>query len=181
MNAHKVLPSQILMLDKSEEFRNNTIDMAIRINDHIDNEVLLKAMNEEIKRNDGLRLHCFKKFFKWYNTINDEYSINEVKSFDLKGKTKQEIEEYIDILCANQIILKTAKCPFELYQIVCDECDYILLRVLHVNMDAYAVLLTLSDLLKVYYSIKNNTSLTDELTSLESYIENFEKNEEKIH
>ena len=180
MTAHKVLPSQILLLDKSETFRNNTIDMAIKVNDHFDNELLVKAMNQEIQRNEGLRLHCFKKFFKWYNTINDAYTINEIKTFDLSNSTKQEIESYIDKLCATQIRLKTAKYPFEIYQIIVADCDYLLLRVLHVNMDAYAVLLTLSDLLKVYYSLKNDTPLSEELSSIETYIENFEKNEEKI-
>lgn len=180
MKTYNVTPSQILMLDKSEEFRNNTIDMAIKINAHLDNETLLKAMNKEIERNEGLRLHCFKKFFKWYNIINDVYTINEVRFIDLKGKNQQEVEEYIDELCSKQIILKKAEYPFEIYQIVTNDYDYLVLRVLHVNMDAYAVLLTLADILKVYYSIVENKELTDQLTSVESYIENIEKNKEKL-
>lgn len=180
MNAYKVTPAQILLLDKSEEFRNNTIEMAVKVSDHLDNAILLKAVNEEIKRNEGLRLHCFKKLFSWYNEIKDVYAIDEVKCFDQTKKTKEEVETFIDSLCVTQIRLKTAKTPFEVYQIVADDGDYILLRVLHVNMDAYAVVLTLSDLLRVYYSIKNGTELTEKLTSIKGYIENYEKDAERI-
>lgn len=176
MNIYSPTASQSLMLDKNEAFRNNTIDMAVKINAHIDNSILLDAMNKEIERNEGLRIHLFRKFFKWKNSFVDSYKIDEVKCIDLKNRTKSEVENYIDGLCSKLIIRKKAKYPFEIYQIVTDDGDYILFRVLHICMDAYASLLTLADLVNTYYSLVNKTEISDKLSSVEQYLINYDKN-----
>lgn len=180
MKEYKTTNIQGLLLDKGEVYRNTTIDMAVRLNCHLDNQILLQATNEEIRRNDGLKILIKRRMFKWYNQLNDTYEIPEVKKIELKNKTKQEIEEHIDSLCAKPIVLKKVQYPFEIYQLVCDDCDYVLLRVLHLNMDAYAVLLTLTDLLKVYFAIERNYEIPEQLTSVDKYLENYQVNEEKI-
>lgn len=176
MNIYSPTANQSLLLDKGEAFRNNTIDMAIKINSHIDNKILLDATNIEIERNEGLRIHVFRKLFKWKNIFVDPYRIEEIKCINLEDKSKKEVEECIDDLCSKLIVLRKVKYPFEIYHIVAKDGDYILFRILHACMDAYAALLTLADIVKIYYSLLNKTELPDNLSSVEDYFINFEKN-----
>lgn len=181
MNNLKCTANQMLLLDKNELYRNQTIDMSLKLNCHIDNKVLVQAVNKEIERNDCLRLHVYRRFFSWYNMFNDVYTIDEIKTFDQTHKTDEEVRTFIDSLCTELIVLKKAKYPFEIYQIVTDDGDYVLFRILHVNMDAYSTLFTLADIVKVYFSLLNNTPLTDKITSVKGFIENTNNNIEKVN
>lgn len=173
--------NQGLLLDKTELYRNFTIDMAVKLSVHIDNKILIETINEEIKRNDCLRMLVKKHFFKWENVFCEPYEIKEIKIVDATNKKEEEVQEIIDRLCDNLIILKKVSRPFEIYQISADNGDYILFRVLHLNMDAYATLLTLADIVKVYFAKLNNTPLTDNLTSTKEFIEKYNNDLEKIN
>ena len=172
--------NQGLLLDKTELYRNFTISASIKLSEHLDNTILLEAVNEEIIRNDSLRMLTKKHFFKWENTFMEPFKINEVKVINGDGKTKEEVRKIIDNLCDKPIILKTADKPFEIFKVSSDEGDYIVLRVLHLNMDVYAVLLTLADIAKVYYAKLNNTQIEGNLTSVREYLEKYNADKEKI-
>jgi len=173
--------NQMLLLDKNEAYRNYTINMAVSINRHFDIGALLEALNKEIERNEGLRLYVYKKRLKWYNEIKEPYKVEKFNVIEALDKTDEEAKKLIDDICEKNRILKEAEYPFDLTVIKTKEKDYMVLRVFHVNMDAYAVLLTMSDILKVYFSIVNKTPLTDELTSVKEYLVNYNSDLERIN
>lgn len=176
MKTYICTDKQLLLLNKNKSYRNYTIDLAIKISKNLDNTLLLKAVNIEIKRNEGLRLFTKKKMFKWFNEISEPYEIEQIKCFDKSLCNEEEVEEFIDSICAQPIDHDTTGRPFGIYQIIHKNCNYILLRVLHCNMDAYSTMLTLSDILKVYFSLYNNVEIDYELASVSEYLENYEKN-----
>lgn len=180
MEKYICTDKQLLLLDKGKSYRNYTIDLAIKINKRLDSSLLLKAINIEIERNEGLRLFTKKKMFKWFNVISEPYKIDKIQCFDKSSCNQKEVEDFIDSICAVPINHDSTGRPFDIYQIVTNDCDYILIRMLHCNMDAFSTMLTLTDIVKVYFSLANNTELDDELTSVRDYLINYEKNIDTI-
>lgn len=168
---YDLIPSQQtmhLMLKYSIHKQVVQIPASFALEKDIDFEILFKALNVEIKRNDCMRLRFKKEGKAVKQYFLDSYRLGNVKI--LTFKTAQEQEEFFT---------KDAQTPVKYMK---DECYRIYfftgyngykgvyINVSHLVMDAMGIMVFFYDLLKVYQAIKNKTSLPKPLDKYEDYI-----------
>ncbi len=144
------------------------IPASVTLKRKFDPELMKKAVIEEIKRNDCMRLRFEKKGGKVR-----QYFVDEVTAPDVKIKSfssKQEQEDYF-----NADAQKPIKCyKGEIFRIVVfdsyDGRNGIYINVSHLAMDAAAVFVFFSDTLAVYESLESGKEMPKPLGSYEKAI-----------
>ena len=137
------------------------------IDGEIDPELMKKALNIEIERNDCLRLRFFKKWFKYYQFFIPEYSVEDVPYADFRGKTEKYMEDYFKADAGIPLRFFDGEVyRFKFFQTP-DRRFGIYICVMHLAMDIAAILHFFRDLALVYASLKNGTELPKPLSSFE--------------
>ena len=129
----------------------------------IDKDLLLKAVNEEIRRNDSLRMRWIKKGFLVnsvrYHYFLEEYVMDDIPELDVTGKTMEEMTAALEADAA--VTVKYLK--GEVFRIKLlhapDGRDGIYFISTHMNLDLCGMLITIRDLLEVYNALKNGTEM----------------------
>lgn len=123
----------------------------------IDFDLMKKALNIEIQRNDCLRLRFFKEKGKYKQYFLDEFKIDDVPCYEFK--TKQEQEEVLTKDAQTTIHhLKGETFRIKFFRTF-DNRYGIYLNVSHFCMDGAAIFVFYSDLLKVYEALENKTEM----------------------
>ena len=154
------------------------IPASIVVKRKIDFDIMQKALEKEIERNDCMRLRFIKKGFKQY--FLEKYDIGKIPVMNFKSQ--QEQDEFLTVDAQKPI-----RCfKGETYRIyffnTADGRNGIYINVIHLAMDAPAVFTFFDDLLKVYEALENGTEMPKPLGSYETtikkeleYINNAEK------
>jgi hypothetical protein len=137
------------------------------INQNFDFDLLRRAVNEEIARNDCLRIRFARRGGKLKQYFLPEYRLENIPVLDFTGKTKQE---------QDAVLMKDASTPLktmkgEVFRIIlyrtCDGRTGIYLNISHVIADLYAAVLFFSDLTDVIAALQNGLPLPPPLASFE--------------
>ncbi len=155
------------------------IPASIVVKRKINFDIMQKALEKEIERNDCMRLRFSKKHgFTQY--FEEKVEIGKIPVLNFKSQQEQD-----EFLTADA--QKPIKCfKGETYRIfffnTADGRNGIYINVIHLAMDAPAVFIFFDDLLKVYEALENGTEMPKPLGSYETaikkeleYINNAEK------
>lgn len=152
--------------------------ICLYVKQQLDPELLKKALNIEIERNDCLRLFFRKKKDAVSQFISDPYIIDKIPEADFTNKSKTE---------QNAFLSKDAKKPLrvfkdEIFRIklikTYDGRNGIYFAVSHLNMDAMAVFMFFNDLLRVYTALSEHSEMPKPFLSFVDHIEKDKQNNE---
>lgn len=127
------------------------------VNRKLDFELLKRAVNVEIERNDCLRIRFEKRGKKVMQYFLPEFKLENIPVLDFTGKTKQE---------QDAALTKDARKPLkimkgEMYRIILyrtyDGRTGIYLNISHVIADLYAAVVFFGDLIEVIAALQNGT------------------------
>lgn len=167
---YDLIPSQqtmYIMLKYSIHKEVTQIPATIGIGSKIDFDLLKKAFNIEIERNDALRLRFTKVDGQIKQYFIDPYTVDEVPVKEFKSKEEQ-----------NKFFLKDAKTPikifkdetFRIYFYKTGDKSGIYFNVSHIVTDALGAAVFYMDLLAVYKALLNGTELPEPLYKYEDHI-----------
>lgn len=146
------------------------IPACVTLKREVNLELMKKAVYEEVKRNDCMRLRFEKKGGKVMQYFLDEVPESDIDVKIMEFKTKEEQDS---VLGADA--QKTVKCfKGEIFRIILfkafDGRYGIYLNVCHLAMDAAATFIFFSDVLSVYESLENKTEMPKPLGSYKEVI-----------
>jgi len=137
------------------------------LNRVIDFDLLKRAIDSEIARNDCLRIRFQKHEGSLKQYFLTEYHLDNIRVLDFSGKTKQEQDAML--IKDAQTPLKTKK--NEMYRFILyrtyDGRTGVYLNISHVIVDLYAVVLLFADLLEIITALQNGTPMPKPLASFE--------------
>ncbi len=137
------------------------------LNRKFDFELLKRAVNIEIERNDCLRIRFKRRAGKLMQYFLPELKLENIPVLDFTGKTKEE---------QDATLTKDARKPLkvmkgEMYRVILynthDGRTGIYLNISHVIADLYAAVLFFIDLIEVIAALQNGTSMPKPLSSFE--------------
>lgn len=138
------------------------------VDKELDFDVMQKAFNIEIERNDCLRLRFFKEKGKIKQYFLDEYKEENIPVLNFKSK-----EERLDVLGADAQkpvrMLKDETYRIKFFRTHDNRCG-VYLCVHHLVMDNAAVFIFFADLFAVYDSLMNGTPMPKPLGKYEDTI-----------
>ena len=144
------------------------LPMATSFNQKLDFDLLKKAFNIEIERNDCLRLRFKKQKGEWFQYFIPAYEETRFPYVDFTGKTEQEMYDYFSKDASKPMRFKKG----ELYRIILftapDGNSGIFLNVSHFIVDGGALFLILADLLQVYEALATGAEMPKPLATFES-------------
>ncbi len=168
---YDLIPSQDTMyLMQKFTFHKQIVQIptSFMVDMDVDFNVLTKALNIEIERNDSMRLRFKKEGKKIQQYFLDSYRIDSVKVLSFKTESEQ-----------NEFFTKDAQKPVRFMK---DECyriyffnSYngykgIYLNASHMAMDAMGILVFYLDLLAIYKALKKGEEMPAPLLKYEDYI-----------
>ena len=153
----ELIPSQkmINFMLKYSFFHKQVIQipMSIVTSTPIDFDVLKKALNIEIERNDCMRLRFYKEHGEFYQYFLDKFVVEDVPVMTFSTEEEQETFLTAD---ARKPIRHLKGEDFRIIFFNSFDGRYgIYINVTHLCMDAAAVFVFFSDLLAVYDHLKN--------------------------
>ena len=168
---YNLIPSQdTIFLMQKYSFHKQIVQIptSFMVDMDVDFNMLTKALNIEIERNDSMRLRFKKEGKKTVQYFLDSYRIDSVKVLTFKTEDEQ-----------NKFFEKDAQIPVKFMK---DECyriyffnafngyKGIYLNASHMAMDAMGILVFYLDLLAVYKALKAGEALPEPLVKYEDYI-----------
>ena len=175
MSRQKVYPftpaqEMIYFMLKYSFFHKQVIQIpaSIVVKRKIDFDIMQKALEKEIERNDCMRLRFNKKGGKFTQHFEEKIEIGKIPVMNFKSEKEQE-----DFLTADaQKPIRFLK--GETYRIYFfntpDGRNGIYINVIHLAMDAPAVFIFFDDLLKVYEALESGGEMPKPLGSYETAI-----------
>lgn len=146
------------------------IPFYLLIDRKLDFDLLKKAVNVEISRNDSLRLRYAKRNGKNVQYFVPPYGLDNIPVIDFSGKTMEEQDAFLSKDAGTPLRYRKG----EVFRVILyrthDGRTGIYLCVFHLNMDAMAVFQFFTDLMDVYVALKNGTELPPPLGSFEKGI-----------
>ena len=143
------------------------IPFSVAFEEELDFDVLARAVNVEIARNDCMRLRVFREFGKVKQFFLPEYHLDKILVKDFANS--QEREAFLD----NDASTKLDVFAGELFRIIFfregKKCG-VYINVSHMVMDAAATFIFFADLMQVYDSLKNGTPMPKAMASYEEII-----------
>ncbi len=168
---YDLIPSQetmYIMLKYSLHKEVTQIPASFAVTEKIDFDLLKKAFNIEIERNDALRLRFTKVDGKIKQYFIDPYTVDEIPVKEFKSKEEQD-----------NFFLKDAKTPIkifkgETYRVIfyktSDGKSGIYFNVSHIVTDALGAAVFYMDLLSVYKALATGSELPAPLYTYEDHI-----------
>lgn len=152
----------------SIHMQSTQIPFAISFEEDLDFEVLARAVNIEIQRNDCLRLRLIREGFKIRQFFLESFELEKIvlKEFS----SKQEQTEYFDNDAARKLDIFHGETFRLIFFRDCDGKCGIYIKASHMIMDFVAVFLFFKDLMAVYDSLKKGEPLPKPLAKYEDII-----------
>ena len=169
----ELIPSQkmINFMLKYSFFHKQVIQipMSIVTSTPIDFDVLKKALNIEIERNDCMRLRFYKEHGEFYQYFLDKYVVDDVPVVTFSTEEEQQAYLTAD---ARRPIRHLKGEDFRIIFFRSFDGGYgIYINITHLCMDAAAVFVFFSDLLGVYDHLKNGKPMPRPLGEYKKTIE----------
>lgn len=178
-NIYNLIHSQEMvqyMWKYSVHKQSTQIPLAIAFYEDLDFNVLARAVNVEIERNDCMRLRIFRDGFKIKQYFLSSFKIDKIliKQFS----SKEEQVEYFDSIASSKLDVFGG----EMFRIIFfrtyeNKCG-IFICASHMIMDFVAAFMFFKDLMSVYDCLKNNLSLPKPLAKYEDIIKAEQDNPE---
>lgn len=168
---YDLIPSQqtmYIMVKYSIHKEVIQIPASIAVGEKLDFDLLKKAFNIEIERNDALRLRFTKVDGKIKQYFIDPYKVDNIPVMEFKSKEEQD-----------KFLSKDAKTPVkflkgETFRVIfyrtADGKSGIYFNVSHIVTDALGAAVFYMDLLAVYHALKNGAELPAPLYNYEDHI-----------
>lgn len=177
--VYKLIHSQEMvkyMWKYSVHRQSTQIPLSIAFDEELDFSVLARAVNEEIARNDCMRLRIFREGFKVRQFFLDEYRLDKIliKAFS----SKDEQMRYFDSVAATELDVfggETFKIIF--FRTSENKCG-IFICASHIIMDFVAAFGFFKDLMAVYDSLKGSQPMPRPLGKYEDIIAKEQDNPE---
>lgn len=134
----------------------------------VDFEIMKKALNIEIERNDCMRLRYFKKGGKFYQYFLDEYKEENIPV--LSFSTKEEQERYLEKDAKKTVHHMKGEIYRFIFFNTYDGRQGIYINVNHLTMDAAAVFVFFADLFAVYDALTGEAEMPKPLASFKNAI-----------
>ena len=141
------------------------ITATLTLDEKVDFELLKKAFNKVVERNDCLRLKFFKQGKQLVQVFEDERVYNNIPV--LTFTTEAEQEEFLAKETKKVTPFKKGSVVDPFFINTFDGKSLIVLRVCHLALDVYGTNIIYKDLLDVYNAMKNGTELPAAPTSFE--------------
>lgn len=169
--VYKLIHSQQMvqfMWRYSLHMQSTQIPFAIAFDEQLDFNVLARAVNVEIERNDCMRLRVFRDGFKIRQFFLEEYRLDKIllKEFN----SKQEQTEFFDKDAEKKLNIFNGETFCIIFFRDSEGKCGVYLKASHMIMDFVAVFLFFKDLMAVYDSMKNETPLPKPLAKYEDII-----------
>ena len=152
----------------SVHMQSTQIPFSISFDEELDFNVLARAVNVEIERNDCMRLRIFRDGFRIRQFFLDKFELKRIIFREFSSK--QEQTEYFD----NDASRRLDVFGGETFRIIffrdCEKKCGVYIKASHMIMDFVAVFLFFKDLMAVYDSMKNGTDLPKPLAKYEDII-----------
>lgn len=170
-NLYDLIPSQDTMyLMQKYSFHKQIVQIptSFMVDMDVDFNLMTKALNIEIQRNDSLRLRFKKdgKNIKQY--FLDEYSVDSVKV--LNFKTEDEQNAFFTKDAQTAVKFMKGECYRIYFFNAYNGYKGIYLNASHMAMDAIGILVFYLDLLGIYKALKTGSELPEPLYKYEDYI-----------
>lgn len=147
------------------------IVVCLYVKQQLDYELIKKAFNIEIERNDCLRLFYKKKGGKLMQYFAAPYAVDKIEQVDFTGKGKAEQDAFFSKDASRLVNFRRD----ELFRIklikTYDGRTGIYFAICHLNMDAMSVFLFFNDLLKVYAALRDHTEMPKPFMPFTEYME----------
>ena len=137
----------------------------LTLDDKVDFELLKKAFNKVVERNDCLRLKFFKQKGKLVQIFEDERVYNNIPV--LTFETEEAQEAFLAKETKKVTPFKKGSVIDPFFINTFDNKSLIVLRVSHLALDVYGINIIYKDLLDVYNAMKDGTELPAAPTSFE--------------
>jgi hypothetical protein len=141
------------------------------ISQQVDIELLKKAINIEIERNDTLRLYFKKVGKKLMQFFAEPYKLDNIPVIDFAGKTKDEQDSFLKKDASKPVRFKKG----ELFRFIIlktyDGKTAIYFAVCHMNMDASSVFMLMNNLLEIYKALNEKTEMPKPYSPYSDYIQ----------
>ena len=170
-NYYELNPSQeVVKLQCKYTLFKRVINIisAMEFDTAFDLEIMKKAFNEVVKRNDCLRLRFKKvnKELKQYFVESDNFDTIPYKEF----KTEKEQKAFFDKLAKRAIKYKKGVVVEPYFIKTFDGKYLVLIKVCHLILDIYGIHIIFDDLFNVYTALKEGKELPPEPTKFEDVI-----------
>jgi hypothetical protein len=143
---------------------------SVTANIDIDVDVMTKALNKVIERNDCLRIRFFKKDGKLMQYFENKENVEKINIKHMKFTTKKEQEFFINkfrkkaIDYLNGVVIEAYFCK------TYDNKFMIIFKVCHLVLDIYGLNNIYKDLFEVYNALVENRELPPEPTKFEDVV-----------
>lgn len=169
--TYNIIPPQEMinfMLKYSLHKQVIQIPVSITVNKKVDFDILKKALNIEIERNDCMRLRFFKEKKKIKQYFIDEYKVDSVPVVSFSSKEEQEA--YLTADAQKPIRHLKGEIFRMIFFTSYEGKSGIYINVSHLCMDAAAVFLFFGDLLAVYDHLTEGKPMPKPLGSYKDII-----------
>ncbi|MGI5898835.1 MAG: condensation domain-containing protein [Christensenellales bacterium] len=146
------------------------IPLYIIVDKHIDFDLMKKAVNIEIERNDCLRLRFVRRNMKVKQYFIPKYSVDDIPFCDFSEKSESEMMEYLSLDARNPLKFMKG----ELFRVKffrgTDGRSGIYFNVCHLNMDISAIIIFFKDLIDTYIALQAGAPMPEPLFPYEEYL-----------
>ncbi|MBQ3017530.1 MAG: hypothetical protein IJD89_01155 [Clostridia bacterium] len=170
-NCYELSPSQdVSYLQCKYTLFKRVINIvtSITIDEDVDFELMEKAFNIVVERNDCLRIRFFKEKGKLMQYFEDEVPYQKVSV--VKYDTKEQFDSFISKYTKRAIAYLKGKIIEPHFIKTHDGKSMVLFKVCHLVLDVYGVNVIFMDLLAVYNALKNGTELPAPRASFEEVV-----------
>ena len=172
LNLYNLIPSQecmYMMVKYSFSKQLVQIPLSINVDLDLDFDLLTKALNIEIERNDALRLRYTKVDGQVRQYFLDDFKINKVpmKYF----RSVEQRQEFLDKDAQIPVRFDKGECYRIIFYKTANAGSGIYFNVTHLSMDALGAVIFFLDLVAVYRALATGSELPEPLNSYEEYIQ----------
>lgn len=133
------------------------IVFSLTIEDGFDKDLMTKAINELVKRNDCLRIRFFKQGKETLQTIDAERKINNIPV--VKFESASAMEKFINRFRKKATNAFKGRVLEPVYATNPSGEDMVIFKISHFVADTYGIGVLVNDLMGVYNALKNGTEL----------------------
>ncbi|MBQ9790263.1 MAG: hypothetical protein IJW24_01555, partial [Clostridia bacterium] len=162
---------EVVNLQAMLSIHKNVVNImsSLTLDEDIDFELLKKAFNLVVERNDCLRIKFFKKGGKLVQIFEDERTIKDIPV--LKFETEKEQMAFINKNTKKAIAYKKGVVIEPWFIKTFDNKSMVLMKVCHLVLDVYGINIIYKDLFDVYNTLKEGKELPEAPTSFEKMMQ----------
>ena len=158
--VYELTPAQdVVYLQSKLSIHKNVVNIvsSLSLDEEIDFELLKKAFNKVVERNDCLRIRFFKKGKKLLQCFEEKRELANIPVHNFN--TEEEQNEFISKFVKSPIRYLKGVVVEPIFIKTFDGKSMVLMKVCHLVLDIYGINIIYKDLLDVYKAIKNGEDL----------------------